>query len=650
MDSTILGLQNFNARPAVVSNLDVARGYPDYLDITLDTALYNPSDITITTGTVNFNTMYTNRLIGEAIINDLTVTPGTNNLPTSLRYSPQGAENVRAGQTVLENYVQNITSAAIVQGTRGSTPIESLQQALSGVALNTDIPPLMRLIITEAILQVPKNIAQNGGVASTEVVVANPFTASLNIIKVKADAIYNDLTIGTINDDLTNDPIRAPGHQSTTSQAIPITLDIRPKALVQLVLELSAATGVSLGPWPPFFQEILNLPGDAPTQVSPYPDSSDTGCHLGNEFDLLGAVLQALKGLAVRIPIQSSVLIDEYFTNLDFTQNPVPVKTDDTALYLLGPAGAPLIQLIVDQAALSFSQANATQLTDNGFYTTLRGKLLTDAPANALIEFTKPIQIAWQGRNIAEISLPPICTIPGQGVPDLETAGQLRITNLGAFTDFATYILHNPSFTWTISSDAVIVRALGIVFSNVNLEKQISLDVFNNLPGVTISGFDIPSEGPDYLNFVTDTKIPSPSALGVELGTAVFHVMFKGTYLGPASAYDLFLLPKAVTSAKLYGQLIRQTDDGALNNLGILFSQFLQGKNSTLVVQGWEVISPAQPNSPVNWLSTAFKTLFLDVTLEGHIYEIIFSITISDLTVILLGNAAQEVSLDLRLT
>ena len=643
VDSTILGVQNFNARPAQVSNLDVKRGYPDHLEVSLDTALYNPSDLTITVGDVDFNTQYTERTIGQAVISGLQVTPGTNNIPTILMYSPQGAENVRAGQTVLENYVQNITSDAVVAGTRGSTPIESLQQALSGVSLGAKIPPLNRLVITEAILTVPKNIAQDGGVSSTQVVVDNPFTASLNIVKVGAVANYNDIAVGTINQDLSSNPIRAPGNQVTTSQTLPITVDIRPKTLVRLVTELSAATGVSLGPWPPFFQEILNLPGDATTQVQPYPDDTDTGCHIGNEFDLLGAVLQLLKGLAVRIPVEAGVLIDEYFTNLNFVQNPVPVKTDNTALYLLGPAGAPLIQVIVDQAGLAFSQANATQLTDQGFMASLRGSLATNAPANALIEFTEPVQIAWQGRNIAEISLPPICTIPGVGVPDLETTGQLKINNLAAFTDFASYILHNPSFTWSISSDAVVVRALGITFSKVSLTKEISLDVFNNLPGVTVSNFDVPSEGPDYLDFSADSKIPSPSALGVELGTATFHIFFQGTFVGPASAYDLFLLPKAVTSPKLYGQIVHQDSGTDLANIGVLFSRFLQGKNSTLQVKGYEVISPAQPDRPVNWLTAAFKTLTLDVVLPGKIYQVIFSITISDLTVVLLGDPGAQV-------
>jgi len=101
----------------------------------------------------------------------------------------------------------------------------------------------------------------------------------------------------------------------------------------------------------------------------------------------LGAILNLLKGLATRLDVQPTVLIDDYQTDLDFLQNPVPTDTDETALYLIGPAGAPLIQLIVDNAVLKVDIANATSLTDEGFDVALSGALLTDAPADAYIEF-----------------------------------------------------------------------------------------------------------------------------------------------------------------------------------------------------------------------------------------------------------------------
>lgn len=75
---------------------------------------------------------------------------------------PEGSRNVASGQLLLENYVQNITSTAVVQGTRDTTPIASLKQALSGITLQTEIPSLGKLIITRATLTLPTDIAQRG--------------------------------------------------------------------------------------------------------------------------------------------------------------------------------------------------------------------------------------------------------------------------------------------------------------------------------------------------------------------------------------------------------------------------------------------------------------------------------------------------------
>ena len=42
VDSTIAGLQGLDARPVTVSNLDVNHGFPDFLLIKVDSALFNP--------------------------------------------------------------------------------------------------------------------------------------------------------------------------------------------------------------------------------------------------------------------------------------------------------------------------------------------------------------------------------------------------------------------------------------------------------------------------------------------------------------------------------------------------------------------------------------------------------------------------------
>ena len=125
------GLQNLNARPVVTSDLDVKHGYKSYLLITLKASLYNPSHITIGTGDVSFNLQYKNHPIGTAEISGLILKPGVNNISTSVHYSPHGSSNVAAGQNLLENYVQGVISTARILGSRDTTPIASLKEALS---------------------------------------------------------------------------------------------------------------------------------------------------------------------------------------------------------------------------------------------------------------------------------------------------------------------------------------------------------------------------------------------------------------------------------------------------------------------------------------------------------------------------------------
>ncbi|CAO1623850.1 unnamed protein product [Parajaminaea phylloscopi] len=650
LNTRILGLQNLNAKPAIVSDLDVARGFPTYLLITVNVALFNPSAITIGAGDVRFATLFQDHPIGISLIKNIILVPGTNIVPTQINYSPQGAENVRAGQTLLENYVQNITSAAVVAGTQQTTDIASLVQALSGIRLTADIPSLGKLIVTQAKLVVPKNIAQTG-VASASVLIANPFTASINILKLAALANYygpsdyGTITLGDINQDFTSNPLRNPGHQTTQSREIPINLHIDPKNLVRFILTAAKNTGTDIGPFPAFLSQIFTLP-DTKTAISPYPYDSPPPCNSGRQFDILGAILKLLQGLQTSIPINSTDKIDEYQTDLNFIQSPVPTVTDNTALYLVGPAAAPLIQLVVDQATLVFTQGNATNLVNGGFDVSLKGSLGVTAPADAYISFPEPINIDWQGSKIAEITLPPICSAAGIGVPDLMTAGHLTITNQGRFTDFAEFILKNPAFTWRIYSSNVTVQAVGITFSHVNLEKMITLDVFNGLPGIVITTFDIPGETANSLIIAADANIPSPSALGVQLDTANFNIFFQGQNIGNIAAAIPLLFPKptsgvpgvANTLAATKGAITDQSGNAAgLAALGVLFSEFLAGVNQTLQLRGVSVVTTANGNQPVSWLTNAFKRFQTDAILPGHIYQIIYAITLSDLTASILG-------------
>ena len=79
-----------------------------------------------------------------------------------------------------------------------------------------------------------------------------------------------------------------------------------------------------------------------------------------------------------------------------------------------------------------------------------------------------------------------------------------------------------------------------------------------------------------------------------------------------------------MNKAHLSGR-IEPKSGGELANIGKLFSQFLAGQNQTLSVQG-DFVQPSGTTS-VGWLSSAFKTLILPITLPGQIYQVSFSVS-----------------------
>ncbi|KAL5507074.1 hypothetical protein ACEPAH_6530 [Sanghuangporus vaninii] len=627
VDTSIAGLQGLNARPATVSNLDVNHGFSDFLLIKVSTELFNPSNLTIGTGDVSFDLQFQDTTIGDAIVSNMIIAPESSNYSTDVHYSPQGGA-VPIGQQMLENYLQGIDSDVAIQGTTDATPIDSLKPALSQIRLDpVTIPALHQNLITGASLTFPTDIVQTG-IASTSFTLSNPFTASINILRVAARATYQDIFLGEIdNVDLS---FHADGHSNATSETLPFDFNLNPVDIINLLLTRSQQTGVDLGPLPDLFQIVLDNP-DATTHITTTVDTNGSDCNSGNQFDVNSAIINTLQGLPITLAVDSSNRLDDYATDLSFNQSNVPTQIDDTALYLIGAVAPPIVQSLVDQASLSFNQANITNLSNEGFDLGLRGSLTGTGPLDAEITFVDPVVVTWNGQSIATITLPPVCAAANDGVPDYAPNGHLSITDQDGFTSFATFLLHNEEFTWTISTDSLRVDALGTIFNKVHLQKDITLKAFNNLPGVTISNFQLPSDdSAGGIHIETDSMIPSPSQLGIDLGTVTFNSFFQDTFVGPLTADGLTLQPESTVTEHLTGRIVPQSGSD-LENIGSLFSNYLAGENQTLSVVG-DSVRPSGSDE-VTWLSTAFKTLTLPVILPGQKFTIIESITIHDLQV-----------------
>ncbi|KEI38050.1 uncharacterized protein L969DRAFT_18838 [Mixia osmundae IAM 14324] len=640
----IAGLQGLNAQQTTVSDLDVFHGYPDYLQINVNAHIFNPSEITIGTGDVAFGLTFENTAIGTANIANLVLVPDQNVVATAVHYQPEGDAAVAVGQQLLENYVQAVPSDTIIVGSASTTPIESLQQALGTIRLNTVIPPLMQNLITQANLVFPLDIVQTG-IAQATFNLDNPFTAAINLNAVTAVAIYPltspNLNLGNITQTNLNPEITATGHTQITSRTLPFNFNLDPKTIIMLLIAQAAKNNVDLGPLVDQFNYVLGLASTA-SQVTTEVDQAASTCVSGAQFDVFGAILASLKNLDVNLQIQSTVHLDDYGTDLNFNQFNIPTITDSTALYLIGAVGKTIVQHLVDQSTLTVAYADVYDVTNDGFTTTLHGTLAGTGPFDASVSFPDGLLIDYNGNTIASIALPDLCAAAVTSIPNLVTVGTLTILNQDTFTGFATDILHNPSFEWYLHTTTLRVTALGTIFSNVNFGKTITLAAFNNLPGVAITFSNFPGDAPngEGINIDTQTTIPSPAQLGIDLGTANFIASYNGVVVGPIhNTGDLVLAHQATTPAELVGYIQVQRTQADLTTIGQLFGAYLKGQDSTLTVTGDSVVSTAQPNSPVGWLTTAFKTLTLSVVLPGQIFTIIKSIQLLDLEVSIMNQA-----------
>ncbi|KAI0268735.1 hypothetical protein BC834DRAFT_651204 [Gloeopeniophorella convolvens] len=635
--TSIAGLQGLAAKPVLVASIDVNYGFPDYLLIKTNSSLFNPSNITLGIDDVDFGLVFQNQQIATADLTNLLLLPSNQSYPIDIHFQPQG-DAVPAGQALLQNYLQGIVSDTTIQGSQSSTAIDSLKVAMSDIHLTpVQVPALHQNLITSASLELPTNIVQTG-IASASFVLVNPFTASINLLRVTSTVTFGPLTLGKIdNVDLSSSPVHADGHSSVTSQQLPFEFNLDPLTIIQLLLTGAQNNHVDLGPLIGLFEIVEQNPNFHPP-INASVDTSAPTCVSGKQFDADDAILNALKNLRVTLDIESTVKLDDYQVDLAFKQLNVTAITDRSALNLIGAVAPPIVQTLVNGANLTFSSANISNLANDGFDLSLQGALTNIGPLDALIEFEEPVTVTWQGRDIATIVLPAICAAANAGVPDYHTNAHLTITDQDQFTAFTTFLLHNPEFTWTIHTDNLRVTALNTIFDGVALSKDITFKAFNGLPGVTISNFQLPSDDPaGGIHIETDSLIPSPAQLGIDLGTASFQASFEGTVIGPLSTTGLVLVPESVTKAHLSGRITPKSG-GDLDTTGKLFSQYLAGQNQTLSVQGDSV----QPSggATVTWLSTAFKTLTLQVILPGHVYQIIDSITLDDLEVVM--NEADE--------
>ncbi|KAI8975148.1 hypothetical protein BDF20DRAFT_822209 [Mycotypha africana] len=598
------GLQFLNSSATVINSLDVTGGTTENLLLSINVTMTNPSDFSISTGDVSFIMGSDGTDLGVVTLQNLTLARGNNQVSASATFDPKSSD---VGQNLLSTFVMGQDNSVIISGYANSTNIASLVDSLSAISLGSTLPGLKTALIQGGRLTVRSDVIQTGLVDVT-VSIANPFSAGLSINKVVAAATYTGMPIGNIDQDISSSPFVIPGKSVAKSQALSMTMNVEPASVALLLRTLAKNSNLDTHA----LDALLGL-GGFQIAGQEYVDASPD---LFSSFNISSYVMNAMKALKVDLTLSSGIDIGQYSNDLAFSQRDVAIASDSSVTMLIPIVGQPIVQQIVDGSVLSFDTIILSAPTNNDFTVQMKGKIANAGPMDATIMFPTPLNVAWEGMTLGQVSMPDINSKAGVGA-SFDVTGKFTIKNTDDMASFATFMINNGAFEWEITTQDVSVNALGYTFSKITMQKYVTLSGANGFKdAVTINKFDLPSNDPaGGITLTAETTIKNPSQVGFNLSGVAFESSYKGTVLGPLGSNGAAVFPpQGTASISLKGRLVPQKGEG-LKAVAEIFDNYLSANDSIINVKG---VSGSGPNGVVNWLSTAFKTLTIpNVVMPG---------------------------------
>ncbi|CAO3620361.1 unnamed protein product [Cunninghamella echinulata] len=579
-------------------------GTKEALQLDIGVSMGNPSDFSMSVGDVVFNMFAGPSQVGTVTLANLTLQRGENNVIAKANFDPKSSTD---GQNMLTSFVMGKDGSTAIGGFDKSTAIASLQKALSVVKIETTLPGLKAPLIQSAALTVPTDVIQTSFV-NVAVTIANPFTAGLAITKVKSAATYKGMPVGNIDQDISNNPYVIGGHATTASPQLNMQMNLEPAAIALLMRDLAVDANLDTRA----LDGLLGMGGfhvQGQEDVEPTPE-------LFKGFDISKYVMQAMAALKADLQLESTLVVGEYVNDLAFSQNAVQIKSDETVTRLIPIVGQPIVQQIVNGAKLGFDTLVLSDPTNNNAKVQMKGSITNTGPMDATISFPSPLTVRWGGKTIGTATMPPVQAIGGRGA-QFDVPSNFVITDQKAMEEFAAYMINNQEFIWEISTDNVNVNALGFTFTNIKMQKFVTIKGCNGFKGaVTINSFNLPANDPaGGITLIADTTIVNPSQVGFSLGSAAFNSYYKDVLVGPLAAAPANFAPLSPSKIQMKGRMIPQNTKHGLEMVTEVFKAYLAAKDSILSVNGDYATGPA---GPVEWLTNAFKTLKIEnVILPG---------------------------------
>ncbi|RPD57468.1 hypothetical protein L226DRAFT_588694 [Lentinus tigrinus ALCF2SS1-7] len=539
-------------------------------------------------GDISFGLQFQGDTIGAADLSNLVIVPGNETYAIDVHYQPEGGA-VASGQKMLENYLQGVESDTTIQGSTDSTPIESLELAMSHIRLTpVKIPALHQNLITSASLVFPTDIAKTGSASTTFV---------------NAVATFGNLSLGSIDHvDRSSSPIHADGHSNITSPTLPFKFNLDPIMIIELFFTGAKNNGVDLGPSCLTISN-LKLPSDDPAggihidTDSLIPSPAQLGFNLGTvmfESSFKGTTVGPLTGnnlflapetttslhLSGRITPKSSDDLDvmgELFTNYLHAENQTLSVQGESIIQSIEMSD---LELVMTEQSLAF----APDASSKHILTQYKNPFGFSLQA---VKRGEDITLAAQGTNVAQLKLPQVDAVGGVStgnVADLVLSFKhqtLQSVNNGAFTVFFAAVTDTSGIEFDLKGSADVVARTTIGDMPIS---AIPFDVTTSLKGInsfkkeaSLSNVSITGSGHDdhgaYIKSPLTTTLQNPWNISLQTVDVALPVYYKDVMLGRAVIDPLNLVRGENT---VPAELHYQPNDANDTTAQAFLTEFLQ--------------------------------------------------------------------------
>ncbi|CAH1760642.1 14912_t:CDS:2 [Entrophospora sp. SA101] len=605
--TTINGFQGLGVKAPVISNLNLIGGTKDGLVMGLNVDLFNPTNFSLDAGSVDFEMFLDNQTVGFAHVANLLLTPADSNLTVTATLDPK---NNPSAQKVLNSFLNGTQATIEIGGYEGSTTIASLTSAFTSLRISSALPPLTTKLLGKTSLGILPDTAKNG-VAKASVDLINPFAADLSISSIQSTLGFHGKQLATMNINNLPTPIVAAGNKTTEITGLPVTLNLDPTFLFNVVRISAKEAGLDLTP----IDVLLTLGGITGIEDFKPIDLKSVDPSIFKNFNMIDYTKQALNAMTVDVNMKSTITVGEYTFEMSYVQFGVATSTDDSISLLISALSTPIVQKVVDGSNISFSKIFIENPSETAFTADISGEIDDSGPFDATISFGNGATLSSNNVEFGKMVLPDIKAVEGKAVLNIQQS-PFQITNAQALAGFTDQILTSKSASWTMAANNITVSALDLSIPNINLSKTIDLAGANGfLNDIKVVSFSLPGTTPEGGMAVSvQVNLKNEAVVGVDLGTVNFNMFFDETFIGPIAATNATFLPSTTVPLTLNGQILPPTSPKTSAALEKLFKLFLAGEPVPFQNVGDSVVTK---NGPVSWLNEPIKKISITLPIQG---------------------------------